>query len=231
MKWTNKLLIATASLALVSVTVWSVAAQPSGDLSANSARSIEPGQRQMPPGARRMAEHFEEQIKADTDWLRQNGLGRFADEMDKLSQAGEQDKRVSLWRLHRRVEQLRNLTADRPQDAKRAIDEVQAEFDVVDLAKQYRSATEADRKNLEPKLKDALQKQFDLRLETQRAMAKAIEERLKKLHQQLKDQETLRDKLLDQRYQDLINPERPAPEPELAPPPPPGRGPNQRPAE
>jgi lipopolysaccharide export LptBFGC system permease protein LptF len=230
MKWTNKLLIAMASLAVVALAVWSVAAQPSGESAANSARVLEPGQRSVPPGARRMAEHFEEQIKADTDWLRQNGLGRFADEMEKLSQAGDQDKRLNLWRLHRRVEQLRNLTADRPQDAKRAIDEVQAEFSVVDLAKQYRSAAEADRKDLGPKLKDALQKQFDLRLETQRAMAKAIEERLKKLHQQLKEQETLRDKLLDQRYQDLINPDRPAPEPELAPPPP-GRAAGQRPAE
>jgi len=217
------------------VTVWSVAAQPAGEPSAVAPRSPEafrPGQERMPPpGARRMAEHFAEQIKADTDWLRQNGLGRFADEMDKLSQASEQDKRLSLWRLHHRVEQLRNLTAERPQDAKRAVDEVQAEFSVVDLAKQYRSASEAERKDLGPKLKDALQKQFDLRLETQRAMVKAIEERLKKLHQQLKDQETLHDKLIDQRYQDLINPDRPAPEPELAPPPPPGRGPAQRPAE
>ncbi len=227
----NKVLIAVAALALVALAVWNVAASPAGESSAFAPRSPEAGQRTPPPGARRLAEHFEEQIKADTEWLRQNGLARFADEMDKLSQAGDQDKRLSLWRLHRRVEQLRNLTAERPQDAKRAIEEVQAEFGVVDLAKQYRSAAEADRKDLGPKLKDALQKQFDLRLETQRAMAKAIEERLKKLHQQLKEQETLREKLLDQRYQDLINPDRPAPEPELAPPPSPGRAPAQRPAE
>jgi hypothetical protein len=223
----NKLLIAAASVALVAVTVWSVAAQPSGDFSGVSARAPEPGrpgsERLPPPGTRRMAEHFEEQIKGDTAWLRQNGLGRFADEMDKLSQAPEQDKRVSLWRLHRRVEQLHNLTAERPQDAKRAIDEVKSEFSVVDLANQYRGAAEADRKDLGAKLKAALQIQFDLRLETHRAIANALEQRLKTLRKQIKDEETLREQLTDQRFQDLINPDRPAPEPELAPPPPPGR--------
>ena len=221
----NRFLIAMASLALVTLTVWSVTAQTSVDPSTISARAPESGwpgsERLPPPGARRMAEHFEEQ----------NGLERFAGEMDKLSQAGDQDKRLSLWRLHRRVEQLRNLTAERPQDAKRAIGEVQSEFSVVDLAKQYRAAAEAERAELGPKLKDALQKQFDLRLETQRAIAAGIEQRLKTLRQQLKDQESFRERLIDQRFQDLINPDRPAPEPELAPPPPPGRPGAQHPAE
>lgn len=207
----RKLFIVATVVAVGAVCVWTVGAQqrPGEPREGREGRTGSG----RPPMMQRLAEHFDKQIETDIQWLKDHGLERHAAELEKMRDSNDGEKRAALWQEHRRVQQWMDLLRERPDEGKRAIEGVRLEYEVRDLAVEFRDAEGARRQELGTQLRAKLQKQFDIRLETQRAMIKSIEGRLEKLKASLKEQETLRDKMIDQRFQDLTQPNGPSPEP------------------
>jgi hypothetical protein len=219
----RRLFILPALLVVTALAVWTANAQPQSDQKvgppgpphgAGTARSTGPG------GPRVLGPRFEEQLDRDIAWLREKGLNRYADELTKLRNSEDPEKRMPLWRAHRRIDQLIDWSKNRPEETKRAIEEIKLDAAVVDQAKECRQAEGTKRQELSAKLRQLAEKQFDARLQTQRAMIDSIEQRLKQLRDNLAKQEHMRDLLIDQRCKDLTDPSRPTPEIQLAPAPP-----------
>lgn len=161
----------------------------------------------------RMRAHLNKRVDSDLAWLREHDLKKFADRMAAIRDGDNPMKRILLWRVHRRIEGWRRL---RSEDGTRAIENVRLEFATAALAKEARAAGENDRPRLEAKLRDAIKRQVDLRIEVQQAMAEGIKKRLDDFRDELQKQRQLRGDLVAQRFKQLADPNEPLPDPVLA---------------
>ncbi len=177
--------------------------------------------RRVSPG-RRWAQEFERQFADDLAWLRERGLERYADRIEEARKADEAGNRVMLLTAHVRIRQLRRLWQERPEEAQRAVEELRLGLQIRDLAAAAREAEGAEQDRLKAELQQALARQFEARLAAQRSLVSAMERRLDKLREEIRRQEEVKAKIIEQRQQNLLDPEKSLPEPSLLPPPPPG---------
>jgi len=156
-------------------------------------------------------------INDDVAWLRAHDLGEFADRIVEIRDSADSPgRRMLLWRIHRRVDQLRDL---KPQDARRAIEDIRLEFAAVRLAREWREAQEDARDALAEELHKILQRQFGARLESQQAIIQGIVQRLDATEAKLDEQRRFRDDLINRRVDQFADPTQPRPEPQLVSPP------------
>jgi hypothetical protein len=158
-----------------------------------------------------MAEQFDKQTESDIQWLREKGLSAFADRLEALRKEGN---RFLLWQIHRRIRQIMSL---RGEDLAQAIEGEKLRFRVIDLARQLREAAPEARPAIGEKLKDALNRQFDLRQKAQEAIMAGIQKRLEEARANVETLRQHRDDVVERRYTELMNPDTPIPEPSLVP--------------
>ena len=207
----SRLLLAIFILTAGLLVATSASAQPAGGERPGRA----PGGEQVPPrrDGQDLAERLDKFLDDDLRWLRDNGLGEFADRVSEIRRTERPGKYVMLWHIHRRVEQLRRL---RGEDARLAVEEIRLGFDVFRLALAYRAAPEDQKPAFKDKLREVLQKQFDARLATQRAVMEGIRKRLEQVRDTLQKQSELRGYLVEQRLKTLGDASVPLPEPGLS---------------
>ena len=207
----RRLFIIAALAGVVALAVLSATAQPGPGRNG--------GQHSQRRGRRtpRWTRNFEERLEEDIQWLRDNGLEEYADRLVQLRQPpGTPEKRQALIDAARKVRTLRFLHEARPKQAQGAIEALRLELSIERLAEQWRAADRAgdtvQRRQIGLKLRPALEKQFDARLQSTRAVITAITKRLEKHQRNLKDQEQFRGRLIDERFKQLTRPG-PSPEP------------------
>ena len=207
----RRLFIVAALAGVVGLTVLSATAQP------GPGRNGDEHNQRRGRRAPRWSRNFEERLEEDIQWLRDNSLEEYADKLVQLRQPpGTPEKRQALMDAARKVRQLRFLHEARPKQAQGAIEGLRLELSIERLSQQWREADRAgdtvQRKQIGLKLRPALEKQFDARLQSTRAVIAAITKRLEQHQGNLKDQEQFRGRLIDERFKELTRPG-PSPEP------------------
>lgn len=160
-------------------------------------------------------ENLDQQFDRDIEWLRKRELTEIADWAAGIRDDDAPGKRLMLWQIHRWVQRMRMLKGD---DARQAIEEVRLEFQIIALARECRQAEGQAQADLRDKLRDALRKQFAARQTAQRALITVMERRLERRRESLAKQQELKEQLINHRLDELADPARPLPEPELVPP-------------
>lgn len=160
------------------------------------------------------AEWFDKQYDEDVRWLRERGLDDFAGRAEEVRQSDTPTKRLLMWGIHRHVQQVRRLSGE---DLDRAIEGIKLPFEIVRLATTLRDAQSDQRDPVAEKLREALRREFQARLDTQQAVARHIQRRLDQVRDNLVKQEKFRQLLIERRVQALLDPTVPIPEPQLVP--------------
>jgi hypothetical protein len=160
------------------------------------------------------SERFRRKMNEDIEWLREKGLDPLADRAEQLLASEERGDRLLLWQVHRRVQQIQRLPES---SQKKAIENERLRFEVHDLARQYRAAEEDQRDPIGEKLHQALEKQFDLRQESLKAIAEGLRQRFKTVDEKFGQSREHREELIDRLLEEMLDPERPLQEPQLLP--------------
>jgi len=201
----RRLFIVAVLTGVVALTVLSATGQPG--------RGPEDGRHAQRRGRRRprWTRDFEERLDEDLQWLRDNGLEKYADKLAQLRQGpSSPEKRKALFDAVRKVRQLQFLHEARPKKAQGAIQALQLELKIAELVDQWQEAKRTNNKvrrgQIGLQLRKALEKQFDFRLESARAVIEAIKRRLEKHQEEFKKQDQRRDLLIDERFRNLTQP-------------------------
>ncbi|NIA22179.1 MAG: hypothetical protein GWP05_09505 [Anaerolineaceae bacterium] len=154
---------------------------------------------------------FEERLDEDLQWLRDNGLEKYADKLAQLRQRPHTpQKRRALIEAIRKVRQLRILHDARPKQARWAIEALRLEPEIERLTDEWlkadRAGDKVQRRQIGQQLRKTLEKQFDARLESQRALIEIIKARLEKHQKDFKKLAQRRDLLIDERFRNLTQP-------------------------
>ena len=207
----RRLFIIVALAGVVALTVLSATGQPGP--ARDDGEHAEQRGRRVP----RWTRNFEERLEEHTQWLRDNGLEEYADKIAQLRQPPPTpEKQQALIDAVRKVRQLRFLHKEQPTQAKGAIEALRLELSIQRLSEQWRDADRADdtvqRRRIGQQLRQSLEKQFDVRLQSMRAVIEAIKSRLDRHQEDFQKQEKRRDLLIDERFRELTRPG-PSPEP------------------
>jgi len=207
----KRLFIIVALAGVVGLTVLSATGQ-SGP-ARNGGQRPERRSRRFP----RWTRNFEERLEEHIQWLRDNGLEEYADKVAQLRQPPPTpEKQQALIDAVRKVRQLRFLHKERPGQAKGAIEALRLELSIEQLSQQWcdanRTGDTVQRRRIGQQLRKSLEKQFDVRLQSMRAVIEAIKSRLDSHQKEFKKQEKRRDLLIDERFRELTRPG-PSPEP------------------
>jgi hypothetical protein len=168
-----------------------------------------------PAPGRHWGQDFEGQLAQDLAWLRERGLERYADRLEEARKSEEPGSRFMVMSAQVRIRHLRRLWQEKPEEAQNSLEELRLGLKIHDLASAARQADGPERHRLVQQLRQALDGQFEARLAAQRALIDAMERRLEQLRQDIRRQEELRARIVEQRQRDLLDPERPLSEPSL----------------
>jgi len=223
------LLMAGCALAVVALTVLGAMGQAGPRPGDEAVRADRPRERREP----RWARDWEQRLDDDIAWLREKGLDDYADKIAQLraQQESSAEKRGELFKAIGRVRQVRFLIDRQPEQGAKALQAMQLESRIARLAQQWKAADKAGddeaRRQAGIELRKLLEQQFDARLEFTRALIEDIKRRLEEHQAELKQQEQLRARLIDTRFQELTQggPTKEADDAPFAVPGLPGKGP------
>lgn len=169
------------------------------------------GERPRGDGERGRMIDIGQMIEADLAWLREHDLGAYADKVAALRDSDNAMKRITLWRVHGRIEGWRRLQGE---DQRRALEDVRLDLAMAKLARAAREAAEGPaRQQALRDLRQAIERQVDLRMEVNKALTEMIEKRLAAFREQLAKQAALRQDLVAQRLASLTDVSTPLPDP------------------
>ena len=137
----RRLFIVAVLTGVVALTVLSATGQPG--------RGPEDGRHAQRRGRRRprWTRDFEERLDEDLQWLRDNGLEKYADKLAQLRQGpSSPEKRKALFDAVRKVRQLQFLHEARPKKAQGAIQALQLELKIEELVDQWQEAKRTNNK-------------------------------------------------------------------------------------
>jgi hypothetical protein len=167
-----------------------------------------------PGGGSRRAAMLKALIKRDLAWIgehdKRNDMTAWIDRVEQLLSSEDPGDWIRLWQVHRRVQQWRQLSED---DLAKAFEEVRLEFHSCDLANRAREARGDAREKLKQQLREVIERQFDLRIEVQKAALGAHEKRLSEIEERLKTHERLREELVAKRFEKLLDSKTEPPDP------------------
>jgi DNA mismatch repair ATPase MutS len=151
---------------------------------------------------------FEQRLDEDIAWLREKGLDDYADGIQQLREPpSTPEKLMQLGKTVGRLRQVRFLVEQQPEQGAKALQAMQLESRIARLSQQWQAAEKAGdaqaRREAGAELRKLLEQQFDARLESTRALIESIKRRLEHHQAELKQQEQLRDRLIDSRFQEL----------------------------
>lgn len=200
----RRVFIAGCASAVVALTVLGAMGQPDSRPGDEADRTARPRERREP----RWARDWEQRLDEDIAWLREKGLDDYADRIAELrTQQSSPEKRGELFKAVGKVRQVRFLIDRQPEQGAKALKAMQLESRISRLAQQWQAADKAGddeaRRQAGVELRKLLEQQFDARLEFTRALIEDIKRRLEEHQAELKQQEQLRARLIDTRFQEL----------------------------
>lgn len=162
-------------------------------------------------GGSRRAAVLKAMVQRDLVWLGEHNMTTaYCDRVKQLLSSDDPRDRIRLWQVHRRIQQWRQLAKA---DLGKAFEEVRLEFESCDLANRAREAPRNAQEKLKRQLREVIARQFDLRIDVQKASLAANEKRLSEIEKRLKTQERIREELIAKRLEQLLDNETDLPDP------------------